>query len=1706
MDIELSKCYQTLFSIDSYGHIDMRMISKYLKTIFKKEDKIVIHHLLKYYFYLDTDFVSLDDAILLLTKSIYDRYVDYLCNDTAFRIIFHPSHTIRNQDILFIIENLKSFYEIDKISIHRTTKIGVLNELIHLLQVRDKSINFNIFVQYLHALNGLNSLKNEELEWEKIYIDISNVERQTSSYEDMLKREMIEKHNKCMKYRLSKIYLSLESLTNDNNKPNILTDPYLDRGLILKNIYDKVNTSDPANIKNAISNKVQQQFPYEDMVWIEAISDELISKNGILNKKTVVDDDYALLIDSEYDYYRIYKRTNDKWIYIYSVPEEERIAPIISKKTGVIENTSKNNLKFESLCNLEGMELETSRVAGGILSLILDDSIIDKDQSNDEKCIIHNSVCVAKKIADIDKQLQYYKHGLKSYNYIIEQKQNLTELLFSLESNIIQLRKDVIDMKVKKSNFVFEIKSKKTEKLTQLSKHEMILKTYKERFFAIKNIKDEDIRFTELERFIMSHGLFDRDVVDDKLIKVPASESSFIYWDIPNIIEKMCCKHWLFLVKQAYKSNSVRRELQKKMENIWGIQHPNTRFIICKHCDLQIGLNRESDNDGFDGEDRLIQYREAVIETSIDETLDKLLAESKEDLSSIFVGDDSIYLSVFKDLITDPNIDIPYSDKKEILANALANIHDNIPDLYHFEADLITKDTADIKVLEQFFTGKEGKSKAIDQYRLLRNTLFPGKSILSENDISSLNVDKNKVFLTLFNFIKDKYKSFYYYRGTIYLCGRLVVALILADPEYKITGSQSRQTSQTIYSNFLHNPNLAVITVFTKLNNLVIHAEDTSKLKQGREKKGSDDIDIYSKIKLFMTAECSKLGIKTDEYLKGEITQIYIECLKNPILNEIMKDKINHAIQTRQLMLDKIKNAIEWKTFRPYLKISENLDNDIDKLDSSILDVEKALEQGNNEKYYSYLLSNRLFYCIQRIINTSVSTIQNAFTNFCCLTNMRVPYLQHFINIDNSIGQTLEKMLKIHPKVFYNPHQNLFLLYGEHMNIVSPNLLEYINEKSPLSNNTEVEKRIIKLITTYTILDDELDIKNMSSNLCGKKRLYSIYYDKYYVDSKNLTKDALREKMENENRHADRLYLERRLENIYSKYQGVIKHDIISNKYHWDIEYHISTILEGASADGKLRVYYDLLTKLYKCNSLNISSKLYESIPLFHIKESTLESLLEQHSAIYSWLNKIIENIKVNYNSDIQLLPDGHLLKLKSVDDYINENYSEINNAYNELSKLPAILKTTFESEIGKSSTNIGKMINDGEMHFSRAYDIEQKRISEILISINNDFQKKTWKELNTNIISINTKLKTIHPKFTDWTTKLNSLNRNVDIAEEIHKKAQHQVLIEGYSDDGVLKQIAIRRKYIDNKIKSRNFDTIKKYYKIVQNQISRFKYFSMECPFNIINRKIITNKNLIKENEYDFDLNRYIIKSFLENRIYTEINKNEIMTPIDSECINVIPSYDKYDESSTVLIETNQLYVIVLYLIQVELLRFIIRQNREESQFVSEFCYRFIWENNMEQLETLNMMTEKQVSTHLRNILSKENRDRLQKFGDLTEAQKIVHKLKRDLGVGNMGVPDDENMADAVSNESEFIEEIEKQYNDGDLLGLEKNRMENEQNINSRINLLLGADANESDRALVRDYLEEQDAEDLEAAQEFGMAAVPDSEDPDNYNEEALD
>jgi hypothetical protein len=479
---------------------------------------------------------------------------------------------------------------------------------------------------------------------------------------------------------------------------------------------------------------------------------------------------------------------------------------------------------------------------------------------------------------------------------------------------------------------------------------------------------------------------------------------------------------------------------------------------------------------------------------------------------------------------------------------------------------------------------------------------------------------------------------------------------------------------------------------------------------------------------------------------------------------------------------------------------------------------------------------------------------------------------------------------------------------------------------------------------------------------------------------------------------------------------------------------------------------------------------------------------MDQHQIIKNSLTLLQDNIRNNYLSDLALNSS-----MQSFEEYNSHYYGSLNLCIEKFNRLSNILNTHYLSELAKSHNKILELIKNKNVNtYEEGLVIEQERLRNELIDKNDKEYREIWKDLLMEIPKISSRLEkalqTPHEQKC-WISNFTALNSHRNILKEINEKIPNQILIEGYTEEYIDNQIDIRQKYIDNKFKSRNLHTMKRYYGIIHNQISRFKYFKMECAYNIANRKRITNKNLNNNAEYDFELNSYNIKKFFSNDIYEQIDKNSICTPIDFEIINNLISLDTNNMSikgSRSIVD--YLIYIVMYLTQIELLKFMDKSSNRP--YYADFCYEFIWKNNIEKSEILNMMSEKDVKTHLRNILANENKNRLDKFKELSGSKKMLHKLKRDLGLGNLSVPDDETDINAIQDESEIMEEIENQYNAGDLVAQERILQQSEEQTNARIDLL-GVGLDEAARQLAREFIERDEAENQEAEKEFNFSRV---------------
>jgi hypothetical protein len=1240
---------------------------------------------------------------------------------------------------------------------------------------------------------------------------------------------------------------------------------------------------------------------------------------------------------------------------------------------------------------------------------------------------------------DAFKKLDNQELRDKSDKYIVEQRETLLRQLKNLEPKISVFADQVTEMKETQYKTVFELPKKTAE---NVSVESATLKKYVEKFNKIKTLPDEDLRLAEIEKFILNHGLFNRVLRNGMLERVPINEAKYVYWDIPNVKEKMICKHWLLLTKQAWKSNEERKQLQDLLESQWGSRVPNSRYIYCTNCAQIIGLERESDMEGFDDENNAIKLREAVYDPSDLNDNDLLLSGADRDLSKMFVGRDQELYDLLLALISEPLIDMDYNTKLEVVQQTSVKLGEIDSGFFLFESNLVITGINTLPKLAGFV------SSGLSKYRTMRAELFPGVAILSEDELARSEADpKKKQFLVVLNKIRSEYDSMISFKTLAIMAGRIVYALVASRPEIKIYGGAERFGQLSIVNNYLINID-KTIDMISKIVEKVVFAGTTG---------------IYKKAK-----DYNKLSTPDEKTaLKSDIQQYYGEFRDIPQLKDRIELKIKAVTEETKAILERVKRTAEWKTFRPYLKIAEDIETELKDIDLAKIEADIANPNSKSrQNYYSYLLSNRLFYSIQKIIQENMGTLKNAYTNFCCLMETRNNYMDFFIKMDQSIGKTLEIMAKLQPNVFYHPSQKLVLLYGKQIELQAPTLLDYINENKIFTKIDEIKRRIKYLLLTYVLLSEE-------GEHVGEKRLYNRYYDKYLSDINTHSRQDIRDKMKTSNPWMTEADLDYRVDNLYSKTDaGLIIQDMISDKYIWNLEDNVDAILNGKSREESLAIYNDLVKKLYLSSSFYVSKKSVERIPLDKFYDSPRQQLLEQYKTTTSVFNNLILAIKQDFREDKDILEASGDTYSMTLDQYMDRFYKPLVIGIEMYSELPVAIESVPDNE---------------------------------LYTWINKFQEKCWKLLDERVVQDNKHLVELSSQ-NEWIKNLRALNNRKQIFEEIEKGLENQILIEGYTGDSILTQKTIRSKYFKARTQLKNLDTVKRYYEIVNENINRLKYFDMDCVYNILSRDVFKiHDKMAGELEWDLELKRYSIKSYLNNDRYRNINKNYILSSVPYENINSLMAFENRDILSGEFIQlasvsTTYLYYVIIYLIQTELLKLMVDREGDELNFICEYCSKFIWTDNLERIEMLNSMTEKAVKTHLRDLLSKENKDRLDKYTKMSESEKMAHKIYRELGLGNFFV------GDVVADETEILSQIESDYQQGDNAAQAKEQASSEESINNQVRLLLGDDATEGSAQMTREYLEQQAAEDKDAAHEFRMVMGSNDVDDDAYNEEILD
>ena len=1509
--------YNTLFSIEKVRKITITDISNLLLQYLKQYDKPLIDHILKYYFNIDIVYDTVEDGFRLFIEQFFNRYSSYLYSNSPIRLLFNPSFSIEDEFIQKYADFIKRFYNFDNMS-HNPTNIGLINELYHNMFVKDSCEHYNYFAEYVYATNGYYKIMENENKLLSIYPDIDYVKDLITENTTALNREMLKyklQHNKCLDYNLSKFYSNFSKLMEDNDRDNVLVDKIFDKTSTLNAIFAK-------NGKNSLA-KIKEVYPYETDEWYITILQLLIDQNGKLSGSYVVDGMWALLVDN--DKYDIYERVDNKWIFKLNVPESCRVEVAVTGKKSIIYKPPKH---LAVLCNLEGTD---ASLVDEIALLLHYEHKLGDDELKIAKCASHDNTCLPKVLITLYKNLEMYKTVIKTIQYYEKQKEINANIAYERRRKLEEILSNYENSRQKKS-----IKSIIVNPIVEVVHPQY--KLYNNQWALISNIPDLDVKYTEMEKFISNHGLLKRKLIGETIQKVDTDDWLFIYYDIIGVISPLCCRHYLLQVKQAWQSNIERNKIQTLLENSFGIVNPELRYIYCKNCGETIGLNKESDMEGFDDDDNVIRVREAVFD----------FFEGEDDYSYLFKsGDTQTQLYLYNNILLELSSILHFKLNRDavvkIINNSTTMYNKEYINVFDFEYAIYMKNQKYFTPEVTSFFNKQIKSKSTggfvpfyDAYVQTRNQVISDKSIMTEDVLSRLAGSGPSVLIkntfgslstesspnTIVKFHTD-YLAFIMVRSVVI---NLLAYLINSDPEIKIQPSGERFSSCRIsnVSNYILNKELLI--------------ETFAKILDCTAKGASNKDSVFFRFKEFYGS------VLTSDVIRELLSQLFADTFSKDTAYMIQfrqkEEKYKKELHTERLLL---LESATWNTFRPILKLN-NIEEEIKKINLNSLSkqIESSLTTPDEFNYIAFQLSYYLFYSIQSIIDSEPTFAGQSFSNFCCLNRLKSNYIDFFAEKNQNIELCIQLMANIQPHAFYNPNQLAVTIIENLIETEPPKLLDYFSDATRLLTSNELKERISKLFKIYGLFEGEK----------AEKRLYTKYYDEYLSMVSNQSREYIIERLREANPQLNETDIQHRIDNLYNSNEpGLIVEDIVSGEYLWNIDDKIAAIIDSKDEAGLKNLYNDLLKKLYISVNVYISEKAYNPI---HFKNE-YDSIIEQRAQI------------------LQQYKDLFLEIRREIDEFdgsaIYKEFCELNDKFQAIETL---------------ETNLDNVFKDFSNYVVPTMGGKKKPLEEVGI----DFNLTTV--LNGCANSNQEKQDSL----------VNQIQiegyRSDEIAAESSIRKSALVLEYTYNSFDQLKKyyLIVAQsifKFVNLRLRNDNYSFIG-----IDNH-KKHKELS-----DIVNKGLSHDLHNRDYKLKDLVLGNPVYQRLSEGQLFqmnkilsfNTINKLLIF-------VSRLNSLDKAPIQDEIF-RWGYIYFIIYYFIQKSIINFIqVAQDEETNQFLKDYINNFIVDE-LNSVTDLNCMTNKQVRNHLRELIKKENDRRKKRVEEMKPARKMQYQLYRANGLGD--------------------------------------------------------------------------------------------------------
>jgi hypothetical protein len=498
--------------------------------------------------------LGLESSRDVLTRLFYERYSSFTQTSGTVRLLLLPDFTIRDQQLVKHVNAVRRYYGLDTFELkHCPSTFGVLQEVLHIMSVKDGSTVYNALCEY-HTI--INATSNETRGSQPLSQDIlSEIDRLQNLIDtELTKDEELPSH--CLGHTVSKLYKSISSLEVDNRPEAITKDRLFDRTTILNQLYHTVAATARGTIRPVLLERIRTTFEFETTDWHNASVDALISKKGLLAGEYISADDWALVIDTPANIYQLFKRNSDNsaWGFHSDVPEKHRYAPIRS-----------GFAPMDGAC-------PPIKCASNRRGTCIPVSIIELLNTK----------------AELEAQIIYDKNkGMIAKSHKARRKE--LDVFFDNLRNTVVAEHVLKAHKAHKAHMNRDTVHKAPEVVVEYNT-----------IIALKNIHE---KYAQLDLFIKKNGDLGYD--DD-----------FIYY-LPDLIESttptvICCKHVLEQITIENASISNQSQLRSIFEEKWGRTNSSDRYKHCRNCADVIGNAVESTAEGFDTNDRAINVREAV--------------------------------------------------------------------------------------------------------------------------------------------------------------------------------------------------------------------------------------------------------------------------------------------------------------------------------------------------------------------------------------------------------------------------------------------------------------------------------------------------------------------------------------------------------------------------------------------------------------------------------------------------------------------------------------------------------------------------------------------------------------------------------------------------------------------------------------------------------------------------------------------------------------------------------------------------------------------------------------------------------------------------------------------------------------------------------------------------------------------------------------